>query len=217
MRRSYLSYKILACTGVVLLLALTGCAGGDARLNGRKTQVSEEAMRAEEPAPTQREDQKEDVVQTNNTGRPKADAEDSKANTPQEIPAPSIVETDWSGYFDGLDGAAVIYDPTERCCQIYNKELACTRHSPCSTFKIISSLIALEHGIIEPEDSVRAWSGEVFWNEEWNRDLDFFDAFHASCVWYFREVVDEIGKERMQKELDRLAYGNRDISDWTGA
>ena len=74
---------------------------------------------------------------------------------------------------------------------MYNGDLALTRRSPCSTFKIISSLIALENGIFEPEDSTREWSGEVFWNEDWNKD-------------------------RMQKELDKLQYGNCDIFDWEG-
>lgn len=74
----------------------------------------------------------------------------------------------------------------------------------------------MENGIIEPDHSVRTWSGETFWNEEWNRDIGFFDAFRASCVWYFREVIDEIGKDIMQEELERLQYGNCDISDWKG-
>ena len=123
---------------------------------------------------------------------------------------------DLSNSFDEINGVAVIYDPDENCYQIYNHELALTQRSPCSTFKIISSLIALENGIIEPDDSTRTWSGEVFWNEEWNKDIDFSDAFHASCVWYFREFVDEIGKDMIQEELNRLEYGNCDISDWNG-
>lgn len=130
--------------------------------------------------------------------------------------APVIEESDWAHYFDGINGAAVLYDAEENRYWIYNRQLANTRRSPCSIFKIISSLIALENGIISPADSTRAWSGEVFWNEEWNRDIDFSDAFHASCVWYFREVIDEIGKEAMQKELNELRYGNCDISDWEG-
>lgn len=91
-----------------------------------------------------------------------------------------------------------------------------TRRPPCSTFKIISSLIALENKIIIPENSTRTWSGEIFWNEDWNRDINFSEAFRTSCVWYFRQVVDDIGKERMQRELDKLRYGNCDISDWEG-
>ncbi|MDE6701721.1 MAG: class D beta-lactamase, partial [Acetatifactor sp.] len=95
-------------------------------------------------------------------------------------------------------------------------EFALTRGSPCAYFKIISSILSLENGIIEPDNSVRTWSGEIFWNEEWNKDIDFSDAFHASCVWYFREVIDEIGKDMMSEGLNRLQYGNCDISDWEG-
>lgn len=129
---------------------------------------------------------------------------------------PQIMTEDWSSYFDGMNGAAVIYDRAENRYAVYNEELAETRRSPCSTFKIISSLIALEQGIIIPDDSVRPWSGETFWNAEWNRDIGFEDAFRTSCVWYFREVIDEIGKETMQNELEKLPYGNCDISDWKG-
>lgn len=129
---------------------------------------------------------------------------------------PEIVEADWSGYFNGLNGTAVIYDPAGQTYTIYRPDLAATRSSPCSTFKIISSLIGLESGVIDLENSTRAWSGEWFWNEDWNRDIGFQDAFRTSCVWYYRQMIDEIGQERMQLELNRLQYGNCDISDWEG-
>lgn len=127
-----------------------------------------------------------------------------------------IMEADFGGYFDGLKGAAVLYDAEDESYMIYQKELADERTSPCSTFKIISSCIALENGVVIPDESLRRWSGEIFWNEEWNRDIDFRDAFRESCVWYFREVIDEIGPELMQEELNALRYGNGDISDWEG-
>lgn len=127
-----------------------------------------------------------------------------------------IVEIDWSEYFDGLNGAAVVYDTSNMQYTIFNKDLALTQRSPCSTFKIISSLIALENNIIEPNNSTHTWSGEVFWNEKWNHDMEFHEAFQESCVWYFREVIDEIGQEIIQKELDKLQYGNCNISDWEG-
>ena len=81
---------------------------------------------------------------------------------------------------------------------------------------LFRSMIALEHGLLDPAHSVRQWSGDTFWKDTWNQDLDFQTAFRESCVWYFREVADEIGKDLMQAELDRLMYGNCDISDWEG-
>lgn len=144
--------------------------------------------------------------------------EESKGASDVQEPAaaPVIENAVWSGYFDGLNGAAVVYDPERNYYQIYNQELAETRRSPCSTFKVISSAVGLEHGIIAPEDSVRAWSGEIYWNADWNRDIGFEDAFRTSCVWYFRQVVDEIGADLMESVLSRLQYGNCDISDWAG-
>lgn len=138
--------------------------------------------------------------------------EESAADAAETV----ITQVNWERYFDGINGAAVIYSPCENRYQIYNKETSLTQRSPCSTFKIISSLIALERSVIEPADSARTWSGEVFWNEKWNKDINFEDAFRSSCVWYYREIIDEIGKDVMQEELDRLDYGNCDISDWEG-
>lgn len=142
--------------------------------------------------------------------------EETEIATEMTDVTPEIVEADWSGYFNGLNGTAVVYDAANRQYTIYNRDLADTRRSPCSTFKIISSLIALENGIIDPESSTRKWSGEIFWNEDWNKDIDFPEAFRTSCVWYFRQVIDDIGEDLMQTELDRLQYGNCDISDWEG-
>lgn len=218
MRKPDKVYKIYSCVFGLLLLILAGCSKeSDAPSDMQPVQEAEDAAMEELAS--------EELL----TGEMSAGEKPAKDMLSGEIPEkevtidereeavePVMIEEDWSAYFDGINGAAVIYDPAEESYQIYNQELALTRRSPCSTFKIISSLIALEEGAIEPDDSVRTWSGEIFWNEEWNRDIGFSDAFHASCVWYFREVIDEIGKETMQKELNRLLYGNCDISDWEG-
>lgn len=152
---------------------------------------------------------------------PDAQQEPEKIPTIDVVPEEDILESviteeNWENYFDGMNGAAVIYNPSENSYQIYNQEMALTQRSPCSTFKIISSLIALENKVIVPDDSTRTWSGEVFWNENWNRNINFEDAFRTSCVWYYREVINELGKDVMQEELSNLHYGNCDISDWEG-
>lgn len=180
----------LWCVLILLSLILAGCAKGNNNV------ISTQPV--ETPESEDMSQMEETVTQT------------------EEAVEPIIAEADWSNYFEEINGAAVIYDPAENCYQMYNQELSLTQRSPCSTFKIISSLIALKNGIIEPERSTRKWSGEVFWNEDWNRDIDFSDAFRVSCVWYFREVIDEIGKDTMQEELNNLQYGNCDISDWEG-
>lgn len=224
MRKPDKVYKIYSCVFGLLLLLLAGCSKeSNAPSDMQPVQEAEDNMQTEDAAT------EELASEESLTGEMSAGEKPAKDMLPGEIPEkevtidereeavePVMIEEDWSAYFEGINGAAVIYDPAENSFQIYNQELALTRRSPCSTFKIISSLIALEEGVIGPDDSVRTWSGEIFWNEEWNRDIGFSDAFHASCVWYFREVIDEIGKETMQEELNRLLYGNCDISDWEG-
>lgn len=182
-------YKKRIFIALFSLLALCGCAG-------EKESNSE----------------KESLDTLTSEAHPEAKDEVLK-DEPSE---PVITEVNLENFFNGLNGSAVIYSPSEKRYQIYNLETALTQRSPCSTFKIISSLIALENKVINPEHSVRTWSGEVFWNRNWNRDINFEDAFQTSCVWYYREIIDEIGKETMQKELNRLCYGNCDISDWEG-
>ena len=130
------------------------------------------------------------------------------AKEPADVPCVATPRPDWGSYFGNLNGAAVIYDPDENVFQIYNEDLADTRRSPCSTFKIISSLVGLESGAIDRKDSTRLWSGETFWNDDWNQDIDFPTAFRTSCVWYYRQVINDIGPECMQNALELLQYGN---------
>lgn len=186
---------LMICTFI-----LTGCSG---KAGTEKEQQILESETVDEP----------EIYNNEEIKKSETDSGTFPEETKQE---PETTEADWSDYFNGLHGSAVIYDTTAQRVTIYNSKLAETRRSPCSTFKIVSSLVALEKGIIEPDNSTRKWSGEVFWNEKWNHDIDFIGAFHESCVWYFRNVIDEIGKKRMQKELDKLVYGNCDISDWKG-
>lgn len=193
MQNHYFRYKAAGILLLFSLLIFTGCTK-------EKADITEETPAAEMLSET-----------------PVAELEATEPETaePENI-EPIITEADWEGYFDGINGVAVIYNPLENSYQIYNQELALTRRSPCSTFKIISSLIALENKIIVPEASTRTWSGEIFWNENWNKDIAFEEAFRTSCVWYYRKLIDEIGEDIMQEELDRLLYGNCDISDWEG-
>lgn len=188
----------------VCVFILTGCANN----HGAEEKITVEDVKEE-----LEEEKMEELEIESSSLSIEADTEDSTEGVVME---PEIADADWSEYFNGLNGTAVVYDVSNKRYMMYNGDLASTRRSPCSTFKIISSLIALDNGILEPEDSTRTWSGEIFWNENWNKDIDFSEAFRTSCVWYYRQVIDDIGKDMMQKELENLQYGNCDISDWEG-
>lgn len=195
------------CLALTAMLILTGCTNGRA--------AEQDPMNAEDGVLEEAFSEAERIVpepeEASQNFRKAADISEEET-----VPEPEITETDWSEYFDGLNGTAVLYDAEKGNFKIYNKEQALTQRSPCSTFKIVSSLTALENKVIRMEDSTYPWSGEVFWNEKWNQDMDFGQAFRESCVWYFRRVIDEIGQENMQEALEKLSYGNCDISDWEG-
>jgi len=83
---------------------------------------------------------------------------------------------------------------------------------PASTFKIASSLIALETGVVgDPDKDVFKWDGVTRSIEPWNQDHTLRSAIAASAVPVYQEIARRIGPERMQKYLDLLDYGNRDI------
>lgn len=89
---------------------------------------------------------------------------------------------------------------------------------PASTFKIPNTLIALETGVAKSLDEpVFEWDGRErgFAGtpvEVWNRDQPLREAFRSSTVWVYQEVARRIGAERMQRFVDALDYGNRDLT-----
>jgi len=128
----------------------------------------------------------------------------------------SETQVDLSSYFNGLLGAAVFLDKSGNYT-VYNMPACELRVSPCSTFKIISTLAAFEYDVVTPSQSVIAWDGTKWTFESWNKDLTISEAFQSSCVWYYRKLIDQIEKENMTDFLDTLNYGNCDISQWGGS
>jgi beta-lactamase class D len=83
---------------------------------------------------------------------------------------------------------------------------------PASTFKIPNSIIALETGVVEdPDKDVFKWDGVTRSIEAWNKDHTLRSAIAVSAVPVYQEIARRIGPERMQKYVDLMDYGNRDI------
>ncbi len=128
----------------------------------------------------------------------------------------SSEEIDLSRYFNGITGTAVFYNPDMSHYKIYNVPLSNVQSSPCSTFKIMSANIALSESVISKENSNIEWNGKNYKNPYWNKNMNINEAFRASCVWYFRKLIDKIPQQKVKSYLQKHHYGNQDISDWQG-
>lgn len=128
-----------------------------------------------------------------------------------------MINVDFSEYFDGLEGCAVFFNSDTDIYNLYNEELCEMRTSPCSTFKIIATIMGLETGVLDSVDSKMGYDETIYHTKAWNEDLRLQDAFKESCVWYFRKVIDQIGESEVKKYLNQLEYGNCDISEWEGS
>jgi beta-lactamase class D len=121
-------------------------------------------------------------------------------------------ETDFNKYFANFKGAFVLYDFNNRYYIRHNDEQCKKRFSPCSTFKIPNSLIGLETGVIRDENFTLNWDGIKRQIESWNRDHNLKSAIQNSVVWYYQEVARRVGESKMKEFIDKIGYGNNDIS-----
>jgi beta-lactamase class D len=135
--------------------------------------------------------------------------------------APSTSEVvDLSSHLAGLEGAFVLYDRAADRYLRHNPARAAQRFSPCSTFKIPNSLVALDTGVATGAEFAIPWDPvkdppQPWWDElglDWKRGHTLATAFRNSVVWYYQELARRIGAKRMDDYLARFGYGNRDTS-----
>nr|WP_319398379.1 penicillin-binding transpeptidase domain-containing protein [uncultured Carboxylicivirga sp.] len=131
-------------------------------------------------------------------------------------------EVEIARLFNGTQGCIVIskFDNSE--IYYFNKDQCQQRFSPCSTFKIPNSLIALQTGVASGTDFVIQWDSirnpHEDWMDEaepfkyWCKDQTMESALKYSVVWYYQEIARRIGEQRMEQAINDLKYGNQDIS-----
>lgn len=133
---------------------------------------------------------------------------------PVAAQAPPIRElTALQAMFDstGYRGTIIVYDLGRNRYSGVHATGAPRRLIPASTFKILSSLIALETGVLEGPETVIPWDSVPRERTELNRDLDLRSAFRVSAVPHFQHLARRIGPERMQEWISRTGYGNGDM------
>lgn len=114
-------------------------------------------------------------------------------------------------------GAFVLLDGQTGSEDVCNPQRAAEQLPPWSTFKIPSTLIALETGSIKSADTLIKWDQALYpakdnFLPEWNQDMDAAKAFRYSCVWFHKELAKKAGEEQMARFVNQFGYGNRDTS-----
>lgn len=126
--------------------------------------------------------------------------------------SPNNVKQDKSlkKYFDDnkVEGCFALMDNASGKFTVHNLgRYRDSSYLPASTFKILNSLIGLQTGKISSDSMVIKWDGVERRVADWNKDLNMYQAFRVSSVYYYQEVARRIGKDTMQIWLDSLKYG----------
>jgi beta-lactamase class D len=107
-----------------------------------------------------------------------------------------------------VEGSVLIFDPQKQWYYSNDFKWAETGKLPASTFKIPNSIIALESGVVKDHTTLFKWKGEKRRLAVWEKDMNFREAFHLSCVPCYQEIARKIGSKRMQAFLKKFEYGN---------
>lgn len=88
---------------------------------------------------------------------------------------------------------------------------------PFSTFKIPNALIALDAGVLDGADAQMTWDktrvpDEKKYLDSWRKPHTLRTGLAVSAVPHFRTLALQIGEDKMRAGLEKLKYGNRDIS-----
>lgn len=127
-----------------------------------------------------------------------------------------------SKYINPYKASFVLLDINTGEYKIYNDSLSSVRYSPYSTFKIASSIIALETGIANDENYTIKYDSVKYPIEPnmknavpfkfWMQDQSLKTALKYSVDWYYQELHRSIGIEKLQKYLNQINYGADDNS-----
>jgi beta-lactamase class D len=123
-----------------------------------------------------------------------------------EVPA-------WRRYFDAerVTGAFVIRERGEPTSRTSDLARLGSPSLPAPTIKVLSSLMALEAGVIANADEIVPWDGRDRCIAAWNLDLSLRSAYRQSAIWVYQTLVRRIDADRIDRWLRQAQYGNQDI------
>lgn len=130
-----------------------------------------------------------------------------------QVPPLLISQEKIKSAFGRTEGSFVIITRSSGAMICFNPKGCLEKLPPCSTFKIWNALFGMETGLITSvDDAFYKWDGETRFIPEWNKDLTLREAFKVSCVPAFQELARKIGPEKMKLWIEKIHYGDCDIS-----
>lgn len=116
-------------------------------------------------------------------------------------------------YFNekAVDGCFTLLNNTDGGITVYNMNLDTLRFSPASTFSIVNTLVGLQTGRITDEKMVIPWDGVARKEDSCNKDMDLTASFGLNCDPWFQQVARRIGKDTLQRWVDSIGYGNKNM------
>jgi beta-lactamase class D len=117
------------------------------------------------------------------------------------------INNSFKKYFDSshVEGSFAFLNNQLGNITVYNMKLDTERVSPGTSFKILNSLIGIQTGNIENENTVIKDSADT-------NKLTLTNAFKNSFVPYFQALARKIGKDSMKRWVDSISYGNKNIN-----
>jgi len=141
---------------------------------------------------------------------PQSPAAPASATAPTAGELDAIIARLWpDGCFTFRDAAGTLHTSNPTRCELPRR--------PYSTFKIANALIGVEAGLLDGPDAAMTWDKQAIpdqrsFRDAWRKPQTLRTGMAVSAVPYFRTLALQLGEERMRAGLDKLDYGNRDIS-----
>ncbi len=121
---------------------------------------------------------------------------------------------EWREHFtaEHVGGTIALLDTADGSLSCSDVPLCKRPTIPASTFKIANSMIALETGVVQDAETKLPWDGKHYSVPEWNQNNTLRTAVQFSCVPCFQAMARQVGERQMAEWLNKLDYGNRDMS-----
>lgn len=121
----------------------------------------------------------------------------------------------YSKIFGNNSGCFIMYPlNSDKPVAVYNEKQCQRRLSPASTFKIVTSLMGFDKGILidehHPVINYQPNFNGAF--PAWRQAQDPSSWMKYSVVWYSQQILEKLGMPTVKEYLKKFDYGNQDMS-----